>query len=301
MTTSHRRVETINSSFAAKHPPHPLRQRGRSEVQVNKYLSLLKDGKFLQGGDVPGIYLDADGFCIDGQHRLEAIARSGKEISLPVYYNADIERVATFVDSNRKRTVVDRAAMLGRKDYDRAEHTVTSYCYADSSGMRANSVQSANFTEDAQVWLDRFDTIKDFLFELSAVFDKRTSSMLKRGQPGVPVVMGVLCRAYLAGADESELIEFFNIYIKGGLGSEHVSARFPTFLRELTLEHNNGISGSDVFRKALFFVAQAAIFDFIGRSKKSSKYRLPLIAVDTSSGLSTVGLDARRALNLFLI
>ena len=297
MLQTSRKLTTINADFAAKHLPHPLRQRNRSETQVAKYAALIRQGKFLEGEDVPAIYLDESGYIIDGQHRVEAIRRSGVSLRLPVVFKASIERVATFVDQNRKRTVVDRAHMLGRADYSNDHHTINSFANADEHGMRANSVQSATFTEDAEVWLSRWDLIKGHYNELYKAFASRKDHSLKRKAVGVPIVMATLCRAMAKGADQKEVIEFWKAFINGN--SNHAQSRYPQWLREIVLEYGAAISGSDQYRKALLFLTQLALNDFLTRKNKSSKYKLPIKEEMDKTGNKVFKLDAAKCANYF--
>lgn len=292
-----RKLVEVNADFAAKHHPHPIRQRNRSETQVAKYVNLIHAGKFLEGDDVPAIYLDASGYIIDGQHRVEAIRRSGKTLRLPVVFKSDIERVATFVDQNRKRTVVDRAHMLGRADYGNDHHTINSFAHADANGMRANSVQSDTYTEDAEVWLSRWDRIKGHYAELNKVFTDRKGHTLKRKAVGVPIVMATLCRAMAAGADQEEAIEFWKAFISGV--SSHAQARFAQWVRETVLEYAAAISGNDQYRRAVYFLTQLALHDFLERKNKSSKYKLPIREEINKTGEKTYRLDMSKCKAFF--
>ena len=293
-----RKLVEVNESFASKHPVHPTRQRKISEPHVMKYVGLINAGKFLDGDDVPSIYLDDHGHIIDGQHRVEAIVRTGRSFWLPVVYKADVERVATFVDMNRKRGVVDRVHMLGRTDYQSFHHTVNSYIYADESGMRATSIQCRNFSEDPEVIIERWLRVKNVTLELLKEFDTRGNWTLRKSAPGLPIVLAVVVRAaFSQGGVDGDVLEFWKCFINAAHETDHPGARFPRFLRELVIEHASSVGQNDLYRKALFFVAQQALKDFVSRSKRSSKYNLPLRKVVDIHGDPALVLNRDNCIN----
>lgn len=71
---------------------------------VNKYADDMKNGKWLFCGD--SIRFDSDGNCIDGQHRLRAIIKSGCPQTFVVVKGLDSDS-AKVMDSGHKRSIED--------------------------------------------------------------------------------------------------------------------------------------------------------------------------------------------------
>lgn len=82
-----------------------------SQTYIDKLIRDMRVGEYHFTGDGPKF--DTNGVLIDGQHRLLAIAQSGLEVEMPVWFDLD-PNVRAVIDTNRTRDLV--ASMLFDKN-----------------------------------------------------------------------------------------------------------------------------------------------------------------------------------------
>jgi hypothetical protein len=109
------RFEVITPAVAKRYLEVNLTNRNISDSVVNMYGDDMKCGRWLLTAN--GIGFDVEGVLVDGQHRLEAIVRSGVAEEFIVVYNlpkpsravTDIGRTRTTADELRMRGVTNNA------------------------------------------------------------------------------------------------------------------------------------------------------------------------------------------------
>lgn len=101
------------------------KQRPLSDVIVNSYSESMRIGDFSPVSNIVFAHVEGDahkaGVCIDGQHTLHAIVRSGVDIVLPTSYAecaTEEDRAVAYahIDRNRARYIGDSIRALGMSD-----------------------------------------------------------------------------------------------------------------------------------------------------------------------------------------
>lgn len=88
--------------------------RKLSSVLVQRFAAAMQNGAWIESAGDP-IRISQNGILIDGQHRLEAIAKSGKTIGCYILRDIPIEAMAVF-DTGHSRTVADFLHIKGEKN-----------------------------------------------------------------------------------------------------------------------------------------------------------------------------------------
>ena len=81
-----------------------------SERIIRHYVHLMKTGQWKENGE--SIVFDVNGVLKDGQHRLEAILRSGKTFRIPVVEGVESDVMAT-IDTGKNRSLHDILQLNG--------------------------------------------------------------------------------------------------------------------------------------------------------------------------------------------
>jgi hypothetical protein len=115
------RLVEVTPELAKEFLKHTKINRPLSVSNVN-FLTreILKNSWMLTG---ESIKFDSDGYLIDGQHRLNAIIKSGKKVLLMIMYGVD-SNVFSVLDTGRKRTGSDVLAINGLENYTLAASTI---------------------------------------------------------------------------------------------------------------------------------------------------------------------------------
>jgi hypothetical protein len=98
---------TIASKWLAKNVSN---NRTIRKADVEHYKTLIEGGRFITTPE--GIQLNEDGFLIDGQHRLTAIAETGKSVWMVVWTDVPAE-VMEFTNRGRSRSLSDVLTVTG--------------------------------------------------------------------------------------------------------------------------------------------------------------------------------------------
>jgi hypothetical protein len=106
-------IEKISPIVAQKMLEKNTRNRPLSVGRYEKYAKAIKNGEWLMNGDA--IRFSKTGVLLDGQHRLNAIIKSGATVESLVIYDLDDEVFKT-IDQGAKRTSGDIFSMLGVKN-----------------------------------------------------------------------------------------------------------------------------------------------------------------------------------------
>jgi hypothetical protein len=105
--------EVITPAIARRYLDANRSNRPMSRHVVAEYVSAMNGGEWLFNGEA--IKFDRDGQLVDGQHRLEAVVKSGKSIAFLVIRGLDPEVFKT-IDTGKKRSAGDVLAIKGVKN-----------------------------------------------------------------------------------------------------------------------------------------------------------------------------------------
>lgn len=106
-------VESIGPSLATQYLERNRFNRPLSRAVVLNYVDALRAGEWLLNGEA--IKFDTNGLLVDGQHRLDAIVRSGVAAQLVVIRDLDPEVFKT-LDTGKNRSAGDVLAIKGVKN-----------------------------------------------------------------------------------------------------------------------------------------------------------------------------------------
>lgn len=106
-------VVVIDPATAAKWLLSNTRNRPLSEPYVTKLAAEMAEGRWRTNGET--IVFDADGVLLDGQHRLEAVRRSGVAVESLVARGVSGDVFAT-LGRGRIRTIADALSLAGYKN-----------------------------------------------------------------------------------------------------------------------------------------------------------------------------------------
>jgi len=131
-------VETITPEVAEEYLKKNLtgRNRNLSQSTVASYAATMKRGEWKLNGE--SIKFDTDGVLTDGQHRLEAVKKSGCTIQALVVREVSPEAFATY-DCGRSRTAGQIIGMQGIQNYN-AVAVIVNSLYA----LRTNKMSFDN-------------------------------------------------------------------------------------------------------------------------------------------------------------
>lgn len=111
------KVERITPEIARELLSRNTRNRQLYDSHVKYYMQMIEQGEWEMNGS--SIKVAADGTILDGQHRLEAISRSGKAIDSLVVRGLDPETFKT-IDTGKNRTYKDHLFIAGVEGSDLA-------------------------------------------------------------------------------------------------------------------------------------------------------------------------------------
>lgn len=90
----------------------PETNRKLDQGQVQRLATLIEDGKWNE--DVGSILVTAEGRLIDGQHRLSAVLKANKPITVTMRFNVD-QNAIKFIDTGKRRTTGQTLAIMGKR------------------------------------------------------------------------------------------------------------------------------------------------------------------------------------------
>lgn len=108
-------IETITPAIAAEYLKFNNSNRPLSQTVVSSYAATMSRGEWHLNGE--SIDFDWNGTLLNGQHRLQAIIKSGKSIQTFVVRNLD-PKVYTSYDCGRSRNAGQLLAMQGVPNYN---------------------------------------------------------------------------------------------------------------------------------------------------------------------------------------
>lgn len=112
-----------------------FRQRPISQATIHKYIMEMKNGDWRLSPDE--IAFDTNEDLINGQHRLEAVRRSGKSIRFNVSYGWDPDTIK-FLDQGKPRSIGQLLHMAGVSNGNATASTVAAVARVAFRGRRPN-------------------------------------------------------------------------------------------------------------------------------------------------------------------
>lgn len=106
-------IEIINPAKAAEYLKYNKLNRTLSNIMVNKYAQAMQNNQFMVTGD--SIKFDKEGILLDGQHRLQAIIKSGTTHQILVVRGLTNDSFAC-MDIGKKRNCADSLSIKGYKN-----------------------------------------------------------------------------------------------------------------------------------------------------------------------------------------
>lgn len=106
------RLNLVTPSVAKNYLRYNDKNRKVSEKNLYFLSNQMKNGSFLENGE--SIVFDTNGVLKDGQHRLEAIIKSGKSYWIPIVHGVEPLAMATY-DTGKNRSASDILELSGFK------------------------------------------------------------------------------------------------------------------------------------------------------------------------------------------
>lgn len=104
MQQVHSRIETINPNLASEYLSTMGKNRTLSTYKVDEYAKMMEEGLWMLNGEA--IVFDKNNQLVNGQHRLEAVIKSGKDIEFLVVRGVESKCFLTY-DNGKLRTAAD--------------------------------------------------------------------------------------------------------------------------------------------------------------------------------------------------
>ncbi len=114
-------VSTLTPSMAKELLATQVRNRPLSHGTVERYVSMMRDGKWSLTGEP--LIIASNGQLIDGQHRCEAVVKSGVAVQMLVVYGAEAS-VFSKLGRGKTRSLADSLALEGCV----STHTLAAAC-----------------------------------------------------------------------------------------------------------------------------------------------------------------------------
>ncbi len=179
-----------------------IKNRNRRTGRVNSYAQDITDKLWLQAGDP--IRFDWNGVMFDGQHRCQAVIRSGRTIRVLVIRGLD-PAVRDVIDSGIARTMSDRLRQRGlEQGGPRAQLARLVYLYETGRHHPNNDHKAVAMTPASQLRMTAREDIEAALEIASGLYKKC------RPQRLLPLPLGAFAFCYwlLSSRDDDEAFKF---------------------------------------------------------------------------------------------
>ena len=232
--------QDITPGLASQYLKRNIGNRTLKVKVVNEYAWDMSNG--LWNASHQGIAFDEEGNLVDGQHRLNAIIKSGKTIRMQVTLGLN-EKAVKSIDTGKSRTYDEAMTILGTKLPPKFTITLRSMFLTQTLGQHAFS------HEELDMLRKKHETAVMFALEC---FSKPMESQIKNG-----TIMGVIARAFYS-APIPRIREFVDVLASGiGAGSQDTGAvKLRTY--RFTNPIGGGSSKAELYRKA-----ENALWSFI--------------------------------------
>jgi hypothetical protein len=243
------RVEFITPEKAKCYLQRNQKNRIITPGVVSQYAKDMADGRWSLTHH--GIAFSKEGRLLDGQHRLEAIIKSGKTIRMMVTFGMEDESQAD-IDAGKTRTPSDRLSILrGEKISAHVVSTVKAAVELSNgiSGVSTHRLTTKQIDEALNV----FDPAIDFIQKNLSCNDRGIRSAVVHGQIA-------LAWFYV---DDLERLREFCMILGGKRISERPGDKAAHLLREFLLRVKFGHCNKDRFEAAK--KTQSAITSFVNQ------------------------------------
>lgn len=211
----------VNPEMASKWLKSNDSNRPASYKRVDSYAEAMARGEWELTHQ--GIAFFTDGTLADGQHRLMAIVKSGKSVSMQVTWGLD--RTASFgIDRLRTRSVKDQLLMAGGNEkYEKHLSKIVSI-FNFILTIQHNSKLSLTSTQALEIIRGKEFPVKwEYIKQIVATSHGKLNS----------VAMAATIYQAIGNVDDQKLMEFIDIYKSGVCNSKnHLQ---PIKVRDLTM------------------------------------------------------------------
>lgn len=197
--------------------------RPLSKATADRYTKDIKSGNFVR---LSPVVIDSDGYVIDGQHTLSAIAQSG--VSTPLFFHRNVSSaLMRYLDQGKGRSIRDLAAMDGMSERVNTVTSIASFCVKWEDGVRNGSLSGSS---PRQVVLNFITDNTDDLLAAASIADRVRRSV------HIPASVLGFIYFYAAQNHQDKADEFFEALETGaGLSVGHPAL---TLRNRVAREHN---------------------------------------------------------------
>lgn len=190
-------VELITPQKAEEWLAHHTQNRPISLRHVQRLAEMMLRGEWMVNGEP--IILKSGGGVLDGQHRLEAVKKSGVSIHSVVIRNIDSAAWVT-IDQGLKRTVGHLLASLGERDYSTLAGATVWVARWKAGTLRSTQTVSSTMQLAA---LETYPQLRH-----SIPYGRRASAYM-------PPSLATFCHFRMASFSPEKASEFFEALISG--------------------------------------------------------------------------------------
>lgn len=254
--------EVITPEKAEKYLAHNIdNNRILRKTVVEKYARDMANGNWDIDSTDNKITFNADGYLVDGQHRLNAVIKADVPIKMRVF--TGVNNNASVFDRGLSRSVYDLLSMSGKYRYLNNE-------ICSTARLMFQLLFGKNNATDSEI---------DQLLELNYELYYSANMMTRKGSTK-PVAKRSACMvgAFLAmksGVSENELYPFFEI-VNTGLPNDECKNFTPALvLRNQLIDiRENGLAhtGGNAISSALVNITTQAIYDCVNGKGRRIKY-----------------------------
>jgi hypothetical protein len=207
------KLVTVSPELATKWLNGHVNFRPISERTISQYIADIAGGRWQENGET--IKLDEHGKLVDGQHRLEAIIRSGKSVESWVFEGAR-KAILRTVDTGKRRTLGDLLHHNGEK-YPNALATLLGMVHRHLMGqLRDAASRGAMSHQRGETLLSKFNEARQSI----ALVHADTRKTL------VPRTMLAFVHMMAGRHDDKEMAD---LWLKEVITGENISAKHPTY------------------------------------------------------------------------
>ena len=248
-------VMKVSPEMATKWLEKNIVNRRIRDYKVNAYARDMKNGDWRLNGEA--IVFNKSGQLVDGQHRLNAIAKSGVTVSTLVVNEVKDEDAEIF-DEGITRKPADSLVMLGADSTLCNNQIIGMIHLVRMTYLREYRLTNSELKEIIDKYHDEILTVKK-------ICSSRGGAVAVHS--GI-IMAGVFC-AYMNGVDPDILKKFINILSDGFYEDKNQSSAIV--LRNDIIQKKIQFGGHQNRLDALHAI-EKAIFDFVNKTPRKKSY-----------------------------
>lgn len=202
-------VERITPKVAKGMLENNTMNRALRPRTIDQYARDMSNGKWADAGDP--IRINCDGTLLDGQHRLEAIVKSGVTIKMAVARGVD-KRAMLTMDTGSKRTFADNLRILGHRNVSHLAAAVRWGVIYDDPDRKPYKTTTSSHPEMMQ-WMIDNPKIADHVTAVCAM--------------GSPMIIGLRTPLIMIRFYAEKSLPDFDMFIHKLRTGEDLSAKDP--------------------------------------------------------------------------